>query len=85
MYLLTKPDNPKFTKMGTQVFWIEFDELDKFKEKHNEPGVGYSLIMDPYSSVEFTWYTTQITELIENTSERIHFKTKNSEYILYKP
>jgi hypothetical protein len=85
MYMLTKPDNPKFTKIGVTVFWIEFDSMDKFKDKHKTPQVGYSLIMDPYSAIEFTWYTTPITEILEDTTERTHFKTQNSEYILYKP
>lgn len=85
MYMLTKPNEPRFNKIGSFILWIEFDSMDKFKDKHDEPQVGYSLIMDPYSAIEFTWQTTLITELIENTPERVHFKTKNSEYILYKP
>ena len=85
MYILSKVGDSKFTKIGTQIFWLEFDEVGKFKEKYEKPRVGTSLIIDPYSGIHFTWQTTDITELIEDNDEQTHFKTKNSEYILQKP
>ena len=84
MYILKKPTDPHFNKIGSQIFWLEWNEDRTFKDKHPEPKIGYSLIMDPYKGIEFTWQTTEITELISNTPTKIHFKTKNSEYILNK-
>lgn len=84
MYMLKKPTDPRFNKVGSQIFWLEWNENGTFKAKHTEPKVGYSLIMDPYKGVEFTWQTTDITELISSTPNKTHFKTKNSEYILTK-
>jgi len=84
MYILTKPTDPKFYKVATQIFWLEWNEDGRFKDKHEEPKIGFSLIMDPYKAAAFTWQTTEITELIEDNEKQTHFKTKNSEYILTK-
>jgi hypothetical protein len=35
-----------------------------------------------YAYGNFTWMTTTVTEIIEETDDEIHFKTQNSEYTL---
>lgn len=71
------------TKQSKDVKYIEWNSNLFAKELHRNPEIGYSLIMSPFNKY-FTWQTTEIVELIENKPEYIHFKTKNSEYELFK-
>lgn len=68
-------------KESNDIMWIEFDEEGKGKSKHNQPAIGRSLIMSPFNDF-FTWQTTAVTEIIEQTEDRIVFRTQNSHYIL---
>ena len=65
--------------------WLEWNEDGSFKEKHDDIGVGRSLIMSPFNHF-FTWQTTVVTEILaaETDSSYIKFKTKNSTYELFK-
>lgn len=78
--LVREHDN--LTKLSQDVIWVEWDENGRFKEKHQEIGLGRSLIMSPFNQF-FTWQTTSVTEIIENSEDFIHFKTKNNTYRLY--
>ena len=60
-----------------QVRWIEWNEDDTFKSKHEDIAIGRSLLM-------FTWQTTVVTEIIEQRADYIKFKTENSTYELFK-
>ena len=71
------------TKQSKEVMWIEFNEQGTFKSKHNEPAVGRSLMMSPFT-FSFTWQTTSVTEIIEEQEDYIKFKTRNSNYKLFK-
>ena len=71
------------TKHSVDVMWLEFNEEGRFKAKHAEPSVGRSLLMSPFSEF-FTWQTTDITEIVEQREDYIKFKTKNSNYELFK-
>lgn len=79
---LLKPDVPSFSKTSSNVCWIEWGEDSKFKARHEDPQIGYSLLMSPFNEC-FTWQTTPVVEIIEQDGEKIHFKTENSEYVLY--
>ena len=82
-YKLTKVDTESFSKLAVNAKWVEWDlETDKFKKLHTEPAVGLSLILDPQYGASFTWMTTIITEIIEQTDSHILFKTLNSFYKL---
>ena len=70
-------------KCSESVGWIEWNTDARFKEKHEEPSIGYSLIMSPLSFT-YTWLTTPIVEIISKTDNLVHFKTQNSEYYLTK-
>jgi hypothetical protein len=65
-----------------KVLWIEFNEEGKFKSKHDEPALGRSLVMSPFG-INFTWQTTELTEIIEQKEKYIKFKTRNSVYELW--
>ena len=71
------------THHARQIGWIEFKEDSTFKEKHDEPAIGRSLMLDPHR-FSFTWLTTSITEILENQDDYVKFKTRNSNYELWK-
>ena len=71
------------TKQSRSVIWLEFNDDDTFKEKHDEIAVNRSLMMSPLSH-HFTWQTTVVTEIVEQREDYIKFKTKNSNYELFK-
>jgi hypothetical protein len=79
--LIRKDDGLR--KESEDIMYIEFDETGRFKEKYDTPKIGYCLLMSPFN-IFFTWQTTVITEILEETDELVHFKTKNSEYKLFK-
>ena len=65
------------------VALFEWDEDGTFKEKHDTFAIGRSLLMSPFNQF-FTWQTTPITEIVEEQDDYIKFKTKNSNYELWK-
>ena len=69
------------TKQSEQVMWIEYGEDGFFKEKHDAPAIGRSLLMSPFNQF-FTWQTTIVTEITEQREDCIKFKTENSNYEL---
>ena len=77
------------TKRGTLVKFVEFegDEIGSpAKQLHDEPNVGFSVVLDPqYAS--YTWLTTPIKEIESDVTmgsfRCITFKTQNSNYKLY--
>ena len=75
-------ENDGLTKHSKEVMWIEFNEGGLFKDKHNEPAIGRSLMMSPFT-FSFTWQTTSITEILEQREDYIKFKTRNSTYELW--
>lgn len=80
--LLTKTDDDRFNKTSFDFRWVEFDQQKLTAiALHETPKIGYSLLMSPFN-MTFTWQTTPITEIIEDKDGYIHFKTKNSEYVL---
>lgn len=78
-YYLERHDGSKHR--GNRVQWIEWKENGQYKGEYPEPAIGRSLLLD-YAYGNFTWMTTTVTEIIEETDDEIHFKTKNSEYTL---
>lgn len=71
------------TKQSEKVMWIKWNEEGRFKERHDEIGLNRSLIMSPFNDF-FTWQTTNVTEIIEQTEAYVKFKTSNSVYELFK-
>jgi hypothetical protein len=69
------------TKQSKEVMWLEWNEDGRFKEKHDVPGIGRSLIMSPFNN-SFTWQTTIITDIVEERDGYLKFKTENSVYEL---
>ena len=70
-------------KQSKAVMWIEWNEDGTFKSKHDEPTIGRSLLMSPFT-MSFTWQTTTITEIVEQRDNYVKFKTQNSNYELFK-
>jgi hypothetical protein len=76
-------EHDKLTNQSKDIKWLEWNEEGRFKEDHNKPAVGRSLLMSPFNEC-FTWMTTNITEILEDQDDYVKFKTKNSTYELYK-
>ena len=71
------------TKQSNGIKWLEWNEDGSFKEQFEEPTPGRSLLMSPFNQ-SFTWLTTNVTEIIEQQSDYVKFKTENSNYELFK-
>jgi len=71
------------TNYGSRIGWIEWNEDSRFKEKHEGPAIGRSLMLDTHR-MSYTWLTTIVTEIIEESPDYIKFKTSNSIYELHK-
>jgi hypothetical protein len=71
------------TKHSVDVMWLEWNDEGTFKAKHDKPAIGRSLIMSPFNQF-FTWQTTSITEILEEQENYVKFKTRNSNYELWK-
>jgi hypothetical protein len=70
-------------KQSEKVKWIEFNGDGRFKDQHDEIGLNRSLVMSPFNDF-FTWQTTTVTEILEQTEDYVKFKTNNSVYTLSK-
>ncbi len=74
----------ELTAKSKEVMWLEWDETGKFKDRHEEPALGRSLLMSPFNQY-FTWQTTAITSFQQSLNkDEIVFSTKNSNYTLTK-
>jgi hypothetical protein len=71
------------TNQSKDIKWIEWNEEGRFKADHKKPAVGRALLMSPFNDF-FTWMTTDVTEIVEERDDYIKFKTRNSNYELWK-
>jgi hypothetical protein len=71
------------TNQSKEIMWLDFNDEGRFEAKYDKPAVGRSLLMSPFNQF-FTWQTTPITEIVEEQDDYIKFKTKNSNYELWK-
>ena len=71
------------TNQSKDIKWLEWNEEGRVREPHTKPAVGRSLLMSPFNDF-FTWMTTDITEIVEEREDYIKFKTRNSNYELWK-
>lgn len=79
-YTLTKPDNSNFEVKSSKASFITFDDEGKYKSHSIEPSIGSSLVLNGLFA--YSWQTTDITEIIEQTDNYLKFRTKNSIYEL---
>jgi hypothetical protein len=66
-----------------EIKWLEWNEEGRYRADHKEPAVGRALLMSPFNDY-FTWMTTDITEIVEERDDYVKFKTRNSNYELWK-
>jgi hypothetical protein len=76
-----------FAKQVKFVEWSAPELGSRGKELHCDPQVGFSCLLDDHYGYQYTWLTTEITEIESDTTDEhircISFKTKNSSYKLY--
>lgn len=75
-------ERDSLTNYGQEIGWIEWGDDSRFKEKHDEPAIGRSLILDSHR-ISYTWLTTSVTEIVEQRDDYIKFNTHNSVYELF--
>lgn len=70
---------------GSRVKYIDWNANGTFKEAHEQPLIGRSVILNPHH-LNYTWLTTPITEILEESEDNsyLKFKTENSVYELFK-
>jgi hypothetical protein len=71
------------TNQSKDIKWLEFGEDGRYKADFKNIEVGRSLLMSPFNQF-FTWQTTDIVEIVEEREDYVKFKTKNSNYELFK-
>jgi hypothetical protein len=71
------------TQQSKDIKWLEWNEEGKVRQDCSEPAVGRSLLMSPFNDY-FTWMTTDITEILEERDNYVKFRTRNSNYELWK-
>lgn len=79
-YILTRIGDGYIVR-GNSVLYMEWDETGHFKEKHDSPEIGRSLVVD-FNGGNFRWMTTKIKEILEMSDNLVRFVTLNSEYQL---
>lgn len=82
MYKLIR-NNDNLTHFAPEIKWVEFDDEGRFLKAHEEPQIGFSLVLSPFN-IYYTWQTSVLSEILEQKDDYVHFKTKNSEYELFK-
>lgn len=71
------------TKQSFAIKWLEFDDEGRYKADFQSAALGRSLIMSPFN-IYFTWQTTPVTKILNETENYIRFATENSIYELFK-
>lgn len=79
-YMLVR-SRDKMTATGTKVLWLEWNENGTFKQQHEQPTIGASLVLDPQFGT-YRWLTTPMLSYTEKDGV-ITFNTENSTYKLY--
>jgi hypothetical protein len=79
--LVRERDN--LTKFSSDIAWLDWDAGGNFHEKNDDIKEGRSLLMSPFNSF-YTWLTTEVTEIVVNDPDYVKFRTKNSNYELFK-
>jgi hypothetical protein len=79
-FVLTRKRDGKVVK-GNDIIYVEFGEDGNYKDFTKEFKVGSNLVVD-FRGGNFTWMTTKITNILEQTENYVIFVTVNSEYKL---
>jgi len=75
--------NDGLIKYGNKLTWISWNEDGTFKQEHDEPVIGASLVLD-FAFGNYHWMTTSIKSF-EEKEDCLTFITENSEYKLSAP
>jgi hypothetical protein len=74
--------NDGLTNTAQRVAFIEWNTDGTFYSSHDDIQVGRSIILDPMNH-NYTWLTTEITEIVEQKADYVKLQTKNSTYELH--
>lgn len=73
-------ERDSFTVKASNIAWVEWQDNGTSKSLHSDVKIGRSLLLDP--SIYYTWLTTTVVEIMEESKDSIKFRTKNSIYEL---
>jgi hypothetical protein len=79
-YKLIRSDG--LQRKGTHLTFVEWNPNLTFKEGHDEPAIGRSVLLDG-NRFNYTWLTTTIKEIVQMSENYIKFETENSTYELF--
>ena len=79
MYTLIR-EIDSLTLNASNIAWVEWQDNGTAKYLHPDVKIGRSLLLDP--SINYTWLTTTVVEIMEERKDSIKFRTKNSVYEL---
>ena len=79
-YKLIRSDG--LQRKGKHLTFVEWNPNSTFKEGHDEPAIGRSVLLDG-NRFNYTWMTTTIKEIVQMSENYIKFKTENSTYELF--
>ena len=79
-YTLVRSDG--LQRRGFHLVFVEWNDDSTFKEGHDEPAVGRSVLLDG-NRFNYTWMTTTIKKIVELSENYIKFETENSIYELF--
>ena len=79
MYTLIR-ERDSLTLTGSNIAWVEWNDNGRSKHLHPDVKIGRSLLLNP--GINYTWMTTTVVEIIEESEDCIKFRTKNSVYEL---
>jgi hypothetical protein len=79
MYTLIR-ERDSLTLTGSNIAWVEWNDNGRSKHLHPDVKIGRSLLLNP--GIYYTWMTTTVVEIIEESEDCIKFRTKNSVYEL---
>jgi hypothetical protein len=69
---------------GETVHYVAFDLNGKGLKFEDDIQIGTSIVLDLNSVGSYSWQTTCVKEIFENTPDHKHFRTENTEYMLSK-
>lgn len=84
-FLRRERDNAGDSGPMSMALWVELDTGQIMHEHNSRPRVGVAMRVGSHFGRSYTdqdwWQTTPITEILEESENRVRFKTGNSTYV----
>lgn len=81
-YSITNDKESSWNKEGDELCYISWKPNGVFSSVSNYPSVGFSLALDLKYGESSTYISDVITEIVENNTNKVKFKTKDGIFVL---